>query len=201
MRALLFGTFNPPTCAHMDMGRAAKEALGINERDVVYIPTGDQYIKSWKGYTPGSIMPAEKRLALLHVAAAQHGFMVSAIEVDGVTDGKTYNGVKHFGFEESILCLGIDNIAQMKKWYRWEELVRRTRLLIFHREGYTETPEAQEVLQNARRVEYTRLWQDNDGISSTQVRELYKQGDFEKLKCLVPEPVYKYLSENDRVFF
>lgn len=200
MRALICGTFNPPTNAHMDMGRAAQNVLG-KDAVITYVPTGDQYIKSWKGYTPGSVMPAHQRLSLLFVAASSHGFRVSGIEVENEVNGKTYNTVKHFGFDDTVLCLGIDNIAQMKRWYKWETLVRRTRLLVYNREGYEMTQDAEEVLANARRVDYADLYPSSAKISSTLVRRLYKEGDLEAIKRLVPECVYKYLSENERVYF
>lgn len=200
MRALICGTFNPPTNAHMDMGRAAREVLG-KEVNVTYVPTADQYLRKWKGYKEGIIMPAHQRLSLLFVAAASHGFTVSGVEIDGVVNGKTYNTIKYFGFDDSVLCTGIDNIAQMQKWYRWEELVRRTRLLVYDREGYEITPEAEEVLRKARRVDHASLWASNAKISSTLVRRLYMEKNMDELKRLVPECVYKYLEENDNVYF
>lgn len=200
MRALICGTFNPPTNAHMDMGRAAKDVLG-KDVNVTYVPTADQYLRKWKGYKDGVIMPANRRLSLLSVAAAAHGFTVSAVEIDGIVNGKTFNTVKYFGFEDSVLCIGIDNIVQMKKWYRWQELVRRTRLLVYDREGYELTPEAEEVLAVARRVDHASLWEPNAKISSTLVRRLYMEKDMDRLRRLVPECVYRYLEENADVYF
>lgn len=204
MKALICGSFNPPTNAHMDMGRAAQDVLGKGT-DVIYIPTGDQYIRKWKGYDPGDRMPAHVRLRLLEEACRRYDFQVSSIEVDeddkARTYGKTYNTVKHFGFEDSVLCLGLDNIEQMRKWYKWEDLLRRTRLLVFGREGYEVTEEADAVLAKARRVDYATLWEGNAKTSSTLVRRLFREGKMDEVKRLVPDCVYRYMEENVNVYF
>lgn len=44
MKAFLFGSFNPPTNAHIDMGAAAENHLKSSryrDVDIVYVPAGD----------------------------------------------------------------------------------------------------------------------------------------------------------------
>lgn len=200
MRALIFGSFNPVTNAHISMGIYAQDILG-KDYDIKYIPASDEYIKSWKGYKEGSVMPADRRLNLLWAEASRHGFTVSTVETDHITDGKTYNTIQYFGFKDSVLCLGMDNILQMKKWYKWKDLLTKTRLLIFEREGYVVDDEIKEVLSYSCNYKIAGIPFYDAGISSTEVRNCYINGDMIRLKQLVPEATYKYLKEDEHVYF
>lgn len=92
MKVFIFGTFNPATNAHINMGITAKNVLADktnSDVDIIYVPTCDNYIGSWKGYHKGSIMPGNIRVQLLTDAVKEYEFSVSDIEVAGIVDGKT----------------------------------------------------------------------------------------------------------------
>lgn len=201
MKAFIFGTFNPVTIAHIQMGIMAENVLGKNCL-IVYVPTSDDYICRWKKYKEGSILPGNIRADLLKDAISKYGFVVSPVEIMGVTDGRTYNTIKHYGFKDSYLCLGMDNIAAMKKWYKWEELLQKVKLLVFKRDDQIleESDEVNEILSYSCGYQIIDL-PGCDGISSTKVRECYKEKEMDKLKQLVPANVYEYLEENENVFF
>lgn len=200
-RALIFGSFNPVTNAHISMGITAKKALGP-DTVVTYIPASDTYIKSWKKYEDGSILSAGARITLLEDAVTSYGFEVSTIETDGVTDGKTYNTVEYFGFDDCVLCLGMDNILQIKKWYNWQNLLARGHFLLFWRNmNRVRQREADSILgQMTHPYTFACLPKGRADISSTQVRDCYRNRDFKKLKSLVPENVFQYLEVNDNVY-
>lgn len=202
MKAFIFGTFNPVTNAHVDMGRVAREELGPRT-DIIYVPTKDEYISSWKHYGKGNIIPGDTRAKLLYQAVSPLGFAVSNVEIIGLTDGRTYNTIWYYGtMEDSILCLGLDNIVQMKKWYRWKDLVKTVGLLIYRRgdsQVLEKSPEVREVLDLSCRYKFADLDPHVENISSTKVREYYKEGNMEILKTLVPANVYQYLEVNKDV--
>lgn len=206
MKAFIFGTFNPVTMAHVNMGVVAKNRLEHqcgNKCEVVYIPTSSRYIRYYKGYREGSTLPDYIRVQLLKDAVSKYGFSVSTIEINGVVDGRTYNTISYFGFDDAVLCLGMDNIAQMKKWYKWRELLQKCRLLVFRRKGFTcEHPdEISEVLEYSSGYDIVDLYTDQACISSTEVRRRYMNGDMEGLKSMVPSNVFDYLSENKNVYY
>lgn len=209
MKAFLFGSFNPPTNAHIDMGITAQKSLrDSRHRDVniVYVPAGDVYIKSWKGYQEGSVMPGDIRVQLLAGAVKQHRFIISGVEVAGITDGKTYNTMEYFRTlypdEEFVLCLGMDNIPQLPKWYKWKKLLPKVRLLIFERHGEPFPTDilVKEITACAAGFDVVRLPNGDMDISSTMVRQYYLDGNMEALKEMVPENVYQYLYYNRDIY-
>ena len=202
MNAYIFGTFNPVTNAHIQMGIVTRNVLGPKCK-VIYVPDSDEYIKSWKGYTEGSRLPGKERVGLLRDAVKDYGFGISTVEVEGITDGKTYNTLKYLGFEDTFLCLGIDNIVQIKKWYRWHDLLKKVRLMVFEREGYNSvhSDDVTKVLEAALEYNMVTLPAKTFGISSTEVRRCYINGELSQLKAYVPANVYDYLKENKNVYY
>lgn len=209
MKAFLFGSFNPPTNAHIDMGAVAENHLKSSryrDVDIIYVPTGDDYIRTWKGYTKGSVMPGDIRVQLLAGAVKKHQFIVSGVEVAGITDGKTYNTMKYFRTlypdDEFVLCLGLDNIPQLPKWYRWKELLPKARLLIFERYGepFPMDTSVKDIVNHAADVDVIQLPGEDMDISSTMVRKYYLEDNMAALKELVPENVYQYLYHNRDVY-
>lgn len=194
----MFGTFNPPTNAHVQMGITAKKVLG-DECKIIYVPTNDVYIRDRKHYKEGSVMRGRTRVTLLAEAVYPYDFTVSSVEVDGEVDGKTFNTLEYLGDRDSVLCVGTDNIHKIKKWYRHEDLLAKYRLLIFDRDGYAKSPS--DILGPEVRWEIAHLDKSCNGLSATLVRDLYIKGELEKVKDLVPLNVFKYLSENRDIYF
>ena len=195
MKAFIFGSFNPVTNAHIEMGLAARNALGPDAQ-IIYEPASDRYLRSWKGYRETDILPEDVRLRLPYEAAKEQGFIVSSIEIIGLTDGRTYNTLAYYGLKDSVLCLGMDNIAELPKWYKWQELLKNMKLLIFRRKDQMreESDEVQNVLSYSCGYQIVDL-QGQNGISSTRVRDYYRDGWMEEVKALVPANVYAYYCE------
>lgn len=204
MKALIFGSFNPVTNAHLEMGRMAAKTLGPGCQ-VTYIPANRSYMKNWKGYTAGNILPADIRIKLLKDAIKEQGlaFEVSTVETSGFTNGLTYNTIHYFGFGDSILCLGMDNVLQMDRWYQWQELLARTPLLVFARGSYDdgEMDRIKSLLGRTPKHWIVDGFFGCKGISSTKVRDCYIHGDIKQIKSLVPENVYEYLKKEEGVFY
>lgn len=192
MKAFIFGSFNPVTNAHIEMGLAARNALGPDAQ-IIYEPASDRYLRSWKGYQDGNVLPENVRVRLLYEAVKDYGFITSTVEIVGLTDGKTYNTIGYYGFEDSVLCLGMDNIAELPKWYNWQELLQKVKLLIFRREDQMReaSDKVSDVLAHANGYQIIDLPSQN-GISATRVRDYYRKGWMEEVKALVPANVYKY---------
>lgn len=197
MRAFIFGSFNPVTNAHVRMGVMARDELGLDCRQVTYVPAADHYIQKWKQYGDKDILLDHIRLALLHGAVSPYGFLVNTAEMDGVTTGRTYDTLCYFGLQDATLCLGMDNIAQLPKWYRWEQLLKDVKLLIFERDGEHAGHAEMEVLERSCGFRIVHL-DIPDGISSTEARRCYKEHDMEGLKRIVPETVYEYFKRKEQ---
>lgn len=192
---LIFGTFNPITYAHVNLGLQSRKV--VDDSDVIFIPAKDEFLRSWKGYGSESIL--DSRVSLLKSVAAEYDFLVSEIEVDGTVDGRSINTINyiksHYEYEKVYFCMGTDKVPELEKWYKASELVSENEFLVFTRG---------ETLESVMR-DFTRQYADRfhevpeddrfADMSSTKVREALKNNDIESVRNMVPQKVYEYLSE------
>lgn len=183
------------------MNKTVKDPMErILPQEIIYVPSGESYLQSWKDYDKSERIPAQDRYELLKEAVKRYRFGVADTEVRGMTI-KTYDTMEYLGFKDSYLCLGTDNIAQMKRWYRYEELLANTSLLVFKRGGFkaAHDPEVKEILKMARSYIIVPLPYECTGVSSTLVRKAMKDGDIGLVQRLVPVNVYAYLVNEGKI--
>ena len=192
---LIFGTFNPVTTAHVNIGLKAGEM--IPDSDVIYVPAKDEFLRSWKGFREDSIV--RERVALLEKIAKRYGFKVSHAELDGIVDGKTVNTIEYMkntvGYSDIILCMGTDKVGELGIWYKGEELVSRNKFIIFER-GAT-ADDVMDDLTRRYKDNFTFVKEDPKyiDISATEVRNALSEGDLAKVRALVPDEVYEFLAD------
>lgn len=81
--------------------------------------------------------------------------------------------------------IGTDNLADFHRWYQYEELLRVFSVIVYPRQGYDFVPmyDGMKAVKNMPEVD----------VSSTQVRELLKQG--KGVTGLVHPAVAQYIQE------
>ncbi|MDO4499908.1 MAG: nicotinate-nicotinamide nucleotide adenylyltransferase [Erysipelotrichaceae bacterium] len=198
---LVPGTFNPITNAHIKMGINGKAT--INADEVIYIPSKDSFLNSWKEMSSNSIMPSALRIKLIEEAVKPYGFKVSDIEAKEIVSGKTYDTANYFKKEnpdsEIYLMFGLDNLFDIDRWYRSEELIKENNFLIVGR--YNKA--IPEEIANQERFKNKLHFVVNDDfndISSTIIRNAYLNNEIETIKDKVPNNVYEYLLNTKEVY-
>ena len=125
MRKVLafFGAFNPPTNAHIELGRYAMEQTG--REGVLYVPSKSSYIEDDQGKS--FAYNDRDRLAMLH-AVAQHNPWMTVIdrEIFAEKQPRTYDTLCYLrdrGYQPSLL-LGSDKLTELEyEWKHVEEIV------------------------------------------------------------------------------
>jgi nicotinate-nucleotide adenylyltransferase len=144
--AILGGAFDPFHIGHVALARAAREALVLDE--LVLMPTGHSWQK------PGQRTPAEHRLAMARLAAAELGG-VTVDDREVVRDGPTYTVETLRALRAElgpgaclILLLGSDQLHNLATWWHYEELLDLANLAVTQREStpLTELPPPVEAL-------------------------------------------------------
>ena len=131
--ALLGGTFNPPHLAHVSMVEFALSRLGFDR--VLILPAADPPHKPVAGNVPADVRLALTRRAFDGVLGAQ----VSDLELRREGKSYTYDTLSLLRSEspdeEFSLLLGQDMLETMEHWYRGEELLRQTPMVVYPRQG------------------------------------------------------------------
>lgn len=206
------GTFNPIHYGHL---RAAEEVRVKLEFDkIVFIPSGKPPLKTEE------IADAIHRYKMtMRAIANNHFFELSDIECRQI--GKSYT-VKTFEElkknnpkAELFFILGIDAFLDIPNWWHPERLIELANLVIISRPGFRfidlqTSPYAKisrrilKELDSGKTETYKiKLKSNKDaillrvisiGISSTEIRNLIKQG--KSIKYLLPAEVKSYIISN-----
>ncbi|MCO6464866.1 MAG: nicotinate-nucleotide adenylyltransferase [Saprospiraceae bacterium] len=182
---LFFGSFNPVHTGHMIIASHMVEYTDMNEVWMVVSPQNPLKSKA-------SLAGNNDRLHLLHLAIGDHlHIRPSSIEfslpVPSYTiDTLTYLKEKFPG-KTFCLIMGGDNLATIHNWKNYELLLRDYDIYVYNRPGFDTS--------NFEKSERIHILEDIPmlDISATFIRQALKAG--KSIEYLVPEAVFKYLSE------
>lgn len=198
---LIFGTFNPVTKAHIRMGIIAGEIFPDSR--IIYIPSKNRFLQSWKGMSDGKILDGDKRVELLTTATAPYGFEVDDLEITTDISGKTYDTIdavkKKYSTDDIVICMGTDKVGELHTWYRGEELIAENRFLIISRDD-NGIDDSSEAVRNNRNNFILIDNCDFNTVSASMIRAAYINGELEKVKDSIPQNVYDYLYNTEEVY-
>lgn len=121
MVGLYGGSFDPPHRGHVELARAAKQALGL-ERLVVLV----------------SADPGHKRVgtpAAARLRLAEAAFPDDEVLLD--TEARTVDTLRaHSEWDEPIFLIGADEFCDFLSWKEPNEVLRRTRIAVATRPGF-----------------------------------------------------------------
>ncbi|MCR4787304.1 MAG: hypothetical protein K5888_01840 [Lachnospiraceae bacterium] len=192
---LIFGTFNPVTNAHVNMGTTVSKLYP--ESDVVFVPAKDAFLKNWKGFDDSAIL--KNRIDLLYTVARKHGFKVSDIELTGVVDGRSIHTIEYMkntlGYSKILFCMGTDKLGEIGAWYRAKDLVSQNRFIVFERDPAKTVSACDLVKEYYGNFTFVKEDDVYTSISATEVRTCLSEGSFERIRETVPAEVYEHLKE------
>ena len=186
---LFGGMFNPPHIGHL---AAAQEAQARLNLDIVqFIPTGDP------PHRKNPETPAEIRLKMTRLACEKNNkFSVSEFEMKNSDKSYTINTVTYFCEklpEATIyLLVGTDQLNLFHTWQRWQEIIKKVKLVVLKRSNSVVEDLPAGVVDNFQMLEIPGL-----NISSSQIRSRVKQGL--PLRYLVPDKICKFI-EREKLY-
>lgn len=185
---IMGGTFDPIHFGHL---LAAQEALfKLSLEEVIFIPTGDSYQKSYRCVTP-----AEERYMMVFLATLDNPkFSVSRIEMDREDPSYTVDTLREMRYwysgqdVEFYFITGLDALANMNTWTDYEKIPDLCTIVAADRPGYEYKMDnlSEKVRSRVMRLEIPLL-----SISSTEIRNRVARG--ENLRYLLPHTVEQYI--------
>jgi len=166
--AIYGGTFDPVHHAHLILAREAIETLGLEK--VILVPAAISPLKK-----AAPVASGEVRLAMLRTAIrGQPEFEVDECELLRPPPSYTIDTVEEIRRRECdalLYCLiGEDNVEQLPRWHRFNELEKLVRFVVLDRTGKQPTHTYQLI---HRRID----------ISATEIRRRVAQ--HESIRYLV----------------
>ena len=182
---ILGGTFDPIHIAHLIV--AEETRMHVPLQKVVFIPTGQPWLKSGRQITEGSL-----RLEMVRLAVASNpAFDSSSIEID--RPGLTYSVdtleelAGQWGPDVEInFIIGVDSLLSLPRWKDPERLLDLCTFIAVTRPGYS--PDALEEVKKLGLIEGPSI-----GVSGTEIRRRVALGL--PVRYLVPSKVERYITE------
>lgn len=131
---LLGGSFNPAHAGHLHISQMALRMLGLDE--VWWLVSPQNPLKSADG-----MQSIDDRLeSASEIAQPDSRIIVTDLEVDLGTQftSDTLLELKcRFPNIAFVWLMGADNLLQMHRWHRWEQIVNTVPIAVFGRPGYS----------------------------------------------------------------
>ena len=205
MIGIFGGTFDPVHFGHLRPALEVQQMLGLQQ--VRFIPSG---------HPPHREMPrasASQRLAMLRAAIdEQPGFVLDEREIR--RQGPSYMVDTLLSLREELgetplcLILGYDAFLNLPDWYRWEQLIELSHIVVTHRPGwllteYRANPELVDLLEQHQQS-LSQLGRQRAGgvvfvpvtqleISATSIRRQIRDG--ESIRYLLPDSVIEIIEK------
>lgn len=161
--ALFGGGFNPPHLAHLF---TVTYLLSRHDVDEVWL------LPVFKHAFNKSLQPFSERVSLLKKLFPNHERVkVCEVEAEQELSGKTFDTLEKLSVlypdYEFSLSIGSDNLALADRWYRFEDLISRWRLIVMLRPGF-------DLSQSKVKLDQKHVvWPANlPAVSSSQIRQV-----------------------------
>lgn len=191
---IMGGTFNPIHTGHLLLAQWALEEVGLD--GVLFMPTGNSYMKDVEEMLSGSERLAMTRLAI----SDRECFFCSDLEVKRGGNTYTYETVEslHSIYPQSKLyfIIGADCLFSIENWYCPEKIFQNCILVAASRGGTSleALEEKRRVLKDTYGAEILLISFPNMEISSTDIRRRCREG--RSIQYLVPDNVREYIIQN-----
>lgn len=186
-RAVLGGSFNPPTKAHLEM---IKTINRFNPSEIIILPNGDNYHLSYSDKTLDSFGERVKMCEEMIKDSKLQNCKVLKLENNHAFKGTYYtlNELNHPAF-----ILGSDCLFDFPKWQHYEELVRDNYFIVFSRERNIKKMidylNSEKILANYKQ-NFMFINLKMSQISSTTFRQKLE-------KKMLSESVFDYIIKNN----
>ena len=191
--AVFGGCFNPPLNSHFSL---AEQILNEHEdvEQILFVPVSNKYNKK------GLIEDKHRYNMLKLICDKNSRFDISRIEMDNERQLFTIETLielqKKYPNFELVFITGSDNLKELEKWQKSDELVEKFKLLILERaEDNMEDIIATSnfLMNNIDRFIKAKI-KLRSNLSSTFVRESIKLG--KSIKYLTPVEIEEYIVNN-----
>lgn len=170
------GTFDPIHHGHLILAREARERLGLEK--IIFVPAALSPFKD------ASATPPNDRLAMLEAAiAGEDGFGIDQIELHRLPPSYTFDTIEMIRARDPkaklFYLLGQDNVADLPKWHRFDDLQKLVRFVVLDRTGQEKANHPHLVV--GRKID----------ISATEIRK--RVASHRSIRYLVPPAVEKII--------
>jgi len=195
------GSFNPPTIAHQKLMLAAVEALQAEMG--IFVPSSHEYVKRKmnRAKHPEEVIDEDLRFQMLSKMAEEDPRLtVDNYEYHLTQKSRTYDTMVYlmekYSDAELFFLAGGDKIDIFPRWYRIKDFLEQFHIIVTNREDYdAETALLENPFLSLYRNRFVVIdYPEGIGnISSSVVRERFRESDYEAVREMLHSEVYEIM--------
>lgn len=183
------GTFNPPHIGHLIVAEFIREEFKLDK--IIFVPCAIPPHKRNQEYLSQVAEPRHRYKMIKMAIGGNNYFEVSDVEINRGGISYTVETVSYFveKFPSYVfhLLIGADQFIEFHTWKEPFEIVKKVRLLVFNRYGYSIPKTEFSSFADFISVPYI-------DVSASMIRERIKAG--RSIRYLVPAEVERYIYLN-----
>ncbi len=180
------GSFDPPHKGHLSIVKSWIRA-GAFDRLMIIPAMLSPHKKT--GYQASFNHRAEMcRIAFSGVPKAEISEIEKDLPIPSYTLKTVDELIRTYPEDDFFLCIGSDSLETISSWYKSDQLLEKTRLMVAERPGFDRSRVPEKILRKTEFVEH-----DPVDISSTELREELKRG---KKPEMISGDVFDYIREH-----
>lgn len=187
------GSFNPPLNSHFSLAEQIVNEYE-NVEKVIFVPVNNLYEKA-------DLLTNEHRYNMLNLVCSKNPFFeVSRVELDSSRPLYTIETLtllqEEYPDKNIVFTMGSDNLKQLSKWEKAEELVNKFKILVLERDE----DNMDEIIKKDKFLtdninSFIKVKNNvRSNLSSTFVRKKIREG--KSIRYLTPDEVIFYMEEN-----
>ena len=184
------GGFNPPHKMHKNIAKSLIKKGYVDK--VIFVPTGTKY-----EYKP-NLISNEKRVAMLSLLIEkERNMIISKYELQEKMV-YTYETLRYFktiyNKDDLYFICGADNFSYIDEWQNSKEILQNYKILVIKRKTDFIKPLLEKYKKYKKNIIITPIKEKT--ISSTKIRNFFKQNNNIKARLYIDKKVYNYIKEN-----
>ncbi|WAM30711.1 nicotinate-nucleotide adenylyltransferase [Caldicellulosiruptor naganoensis] len=185
--AIFGGTFNPIHIGHLIMAQYVRNFSEVDK--IIFVPNGIPPHKSFNIALP------QDRYEMVRLSIEDNpDFEISDFEIKNEGPSFTINTLEYFAlfYEKVYFVIGSDNLFEIAKWYKAEEILKEFPIIVLPRERKKNLIKRQiEEFSYKYSAEMVLIDMPIIDISSTEIRRLVKEN--KSIKYMVHPKVEEYI--------
>ena len=164
---VLGGSFDPAHKGHLAVSKEALKRLKL--KSVIWAITEQSPFKKKNASSlSGRIIFCKKIIS-------KNKFIKVKYFEDVIKSNKTYNLINYLYKKnkyEIFFLMGADNLINFHKWYKWKNILKISKLVVFDRHGYKKKSLNSKTFKQLGQKEVTFVEFNKVNISSSQLRKI-----------------------------
>ena len=201
---LFGGTYDPIHVGHIEIANKAMDELNLDT--IYFIPTGKSYFKE-------NVLSSDIRLNMVKSAIDSNDkFKISDCEIKRTGNTYSIDTVKlfrkQFPDDELFFIMGMDSFRLFHKWKSYKDILELATLVVAPRtktrsdntqDGIIDNEDVEddtyfeEMCLNNPDAVILRLHMDKIDISSTDLRNILKNKEYDKARNYIPSKTLEYI--------